>query len=98
MARWLTSVTLPLSAAGNESGKILYRYGAQLSWTFMRISRTWVTLDSALQILMPEADYTKLFTRYFRNAARRSIVVRAKPSPRGPGFPATSSGRTASAC
>lgn len=65
-----------LSSAGTDSGRVLFNYGVQPSWTFMRISRTWATLDASMQFLIPDANYMKLFQRYFENARRRTLNAR----------------------
>lgn len=62
-----------LSSAGSDSGRILYQYKVQPTWTFMRISRTWATLDASMQFLIPGANYMKLFDRYFENARGRAL-------------------------
>ncbi|WP_027133351.1 ABC1 kinase family protein [Geminicoccus roseus] len=62
-----------LSSAGSDSGKILYKYKVQPTWTFMRVSRTWATLDASMQFLIPNANYMKLFDRYFQNARYRAL-------------------------
>jgi ubiquinone biosynthesis protein len=61
-----------LAAAGAATGKILAAYKVQLSWVFMKISRTWMTLDASLNYLIPNADYMKLFQKYGRQAERRA--------------------------
>lgn len=65
-----------LTSAGAASGRILYKYRVQPTWAFMRISRTWATLDASLQFLIPDANYMTLFKRYFMGARLRA--VRAK--------------------
>ena len=62
-----------LSSAGSDSGKVLYHYKVQPSWTFMRISRTWATLDASMQFMIPNANYMKLFDRYFADARVRAM-------------------------
>ena len=62
-----------LSSAGSDSGKILYKYKVQPTWTFMRISRTWATLDASMQFLIPNANYIRLFDRYFETARHRAL-------------------------
>lgn len=62
-----------LTSAGADSGRILYKYKVQPTWTFMRISRTWATLDASLQFLIPNANYMKLFKRYFDGARHRAL-------------------------
>lgn len=60
-----------LGAAGTGSGQIMAKYKVQLSWEFMRISRTWGTLDASLNYLVPDANYIKLFEGYFKDVQRR---------------------------
>jgi ubiquinone biosynthesis protein len=60
-----------LAAAGGDSGRIMFKYQVQLSWAFMRISRTWATLDASLSFIMPTANHMKLFQTYFRKASKR---------------------------
>jgi ubiquinone biosynthesis protein len=60
-----------MAAAGGASGKIMAKYNVQLSWEFMRVSRTWATLDASVSHLYPDANYMNLFRRYFKSAARR---------------------------
>jgi ubiquinone biosynthesis protein len=62
-----------LAAAGTDSGRIMFKYHVQLTWEFMRISRTWSTLDASLSFLMPEANYMRLFKKYFKQAQKRSM-------------------------
>lgn len=60
-----------LASAGSDSGRIMFNYKVQLTWAFMRISRTWSTLDASLSFLMPKANHMRLFQIYFREAAER---------------------------
>lgn len=62
-----------LANAAGATGRILFDYRIVLSWSFMKISRTWATLDASLNYLMPEANYVKLFRRYFVGAERRAL-------------------------
>lgn len=62
-----------LTSAGTDSGRILYKYRVQPTWAFMRISRTWATLDASLQFLIPDANYMQLFKRYFIEARLRQV-------------------------
>jgi ubiquinone biosynthesis protein len=65
-----------LASAGSESGRIMFKYQVQLTWAFMRISRTWATLDASLSYLMPKANHMRLFQTYFRHAAQRRHRLR----------------------
>lgn len=65
-----------LAAAGSDSGRILFDHKVQLSWEFMRISRTWGTLDASLSFLMPEANFMKLFASYAKKSQKRNMTPR----------------------
>lgn len=56
---------------GMETGQLLALDNVVLSWQFMKINRTWSTLDGSLSFLIPEADYIRLIDRYFKGARRR---------------------------
>lgn len=62
-----------LASVGTESGRVMFDYGVQLSWAFMRVSRTWATLDASLNYLVPNVDYMELFGKYFRKHRKRII-------------------------
>jgi ubiquinone biosynthesis protein len=57
---------------GLEAGNALIENKVVLSWSFMKISRTWATLDASLSALLPEVNYMKLVAKYFRGAQRRA--------------------------
>ncbi|MFZ4790603.1 MAG: ABC1 kinase family protein [Candidatus Competibacteraceae bacterium] len=65
-----------LASAGSDSGRIMFKYQVQLTWAFMRISRTWATLDASLSFLMPKANHMQLFQIYFREAGQRRHRLR----------------------
>ena len=85
-----------LTSAGAASGQILYKYRVQPSWTFMRISRTWATLDASMQFLIPDANYMQLFKRYFEvpGSARSAPRACARPWSTGWSRPASRSTNT----
>jgi len=57
---------------GLEAGNVLIEHKVVLSWSFMKISRTWATLDASLATLIPEVNYMKLVAKYFAGAQRRA--------------------------
>lgn len=57
---------------GSEAGRVLFPYKVVMSWQFMKISRTWATLDASLSYLIPDVNYVLLVRKYFRGAQRRS--------------------------
>lgn len=61
-----------MANAGSASGKVMAKFGVQLTWEFMKISRTWATLDASISHLYPDADYMELFRKYFSGSTRRA--------------------------
>lgn len=43
------------------------------TWGFLRIDRTWGTLDATLSYMTPHVDYPKLFRRYFTDREKRVV-------------------------
>ncbi|MDM5177616.1 AarF/ABC1/UbiB kinase family protein [Massilia sp. DJPM01] len=58
---------------GLEAGNVLIENQIVLSWSFMKISRTWATLDASLAALLPEVNYMKLVSTYFKGAQKRAV-------------------------
>ncbi len=56
-----------------EVSRILYRFGAQQTWEFLKIARTLSTLDASLQHLHEDLDYIKTLQNYFKKAASRGM-------------------------
>jgi ubiquinone biosynthesis protein len=65
-----------LNSAATECGRILNEYKVPPSWTFMRVSRTWYTLDTSLSELIPNVSYVRLFRSYFADAQNRMRNIR----------------------
>lgn len=65
-----------INSAANEIGKVLTEYKVPPSWTFMRVSRTWLTVDASLAELIKDVSYVKLFEQYFRDARKRDAKPR----------------------
>jgi ubiquinone biosynthesis protein len=61
-----------IASVGGASGKVLIEHKVAASWQFLKISRTWTTLDAALSFLVPDANYVKLIGGYFREASERN--------------------------
>jgi ubiquinone biosynthesis protein len=62
---------------GNETNKVLNAYRVVLSMMYLKMARTWGTLDASLAYLIPEANYPKLIRGYFRKARKRSGQARS---------------------
>lgn len=63
-----------------EIGRILYRYGAEQTWEFLKIARTLATLDGSLAYLHKDLDYISILKRYFAQASRRAVLQTLKPA------------------
>ncbi len=60
-----------IASVGGASGKVLIENKVAASWQFLKISRTWTTLDAALSFLLPDANYVRLISGYFEEATVR---------------------------
>jgi ubiquinone biosynthesis protein len=66
---------------GLEAGNVLIENQIVLSWSFMKISRTWATLDASLAALLPDVNYMKLVSKYFKGAQQRGLRELGKRGP-----------------
>lgn len=68
------------SVANNmtELGRVLFKYRIWMSWSFLKINRTHLTLDSSLMHLLPNANYPSMLQRYFAEALDRGVLELAK--------------------
>lgn len=55
------------------------KYRITMTWGFTKIDRTFTTMDASLNDLMPTANYTKLFRRYFKQRNRRALRKLVRP-------------------
>ena len=63
----------------NELVKILFQYECTADWSFLRITRAQETVDNSIMHLDPRLNYTKLMTRFFRQAQRRARARQRHP-------------------
>jgi ubiquinone biosynthesis protein len=63
-----------------EVSRILYRYGAEQTWEFLKIARTLSTLDGSLAYLHRDLNYIKILQKYFGQASQRAVMESLKPS------------------
>jgi ubiquinone biosynthesis protein len=63
-----------------EVSRILYRYGAEQTWEFLKIARTLSTLDGSLAYLHRDLNYIKILQKYFGQASQRAVLQAMKPS------------------
>ncbi|NEP50344.1 MAG: AarF/ABC1/UbiB kinase family protein, partial [Moorea sp. SIO3C2] len=62
-----------------EVSKVVARYGIPSNWTFLKVTRSFLTLDGALQYLLPEFDFFKTSRKYDRQADRRALKQSLDP-------------------
>lgn len=53
--------------------RILAKYRIAITWGFLKIDRTWATMDASMNYLMPQVDYPVLIRKYFHQRAKRMI-------------------------
>ena len=53
--------------------KIGYKYGFLFDWEFMKLDRSWVTMDTSIGTLNPRADFPRLYRKYFRERESRRL-------------------------
>ncbi|MCW5735064.1 MAG: AarF/ABC1/UbiB kinase family protein [Enhydrobacter sp.] len=63
-----------------EVSRILYRYGAQQTWEFLKIARTLSTLDGSLSHLHRDLNYIEILRKYFGQASQRAVFEAMRPS------------------
>ena len=54
-----------------SAGKMLAPYNVVMSWQFLKVGRTWSTLDASLSFLLPKVRFPELLRTYFRGATVR---------------------------
>ena len=62
-----------IANAGAEVAQVMMAAKIAGSWAFMKMSRSWVTLDASLAYLTPGIDYGRFFRKYFQEAFRRRV-------------------------
>ncbi|NEO40558.1 MAG: AarF/ABC1/UbiB kinase family protein [Moorea sp. SIOASIH] len=62
-----------------ELSKVIASYGIPSNWTFLKLTRSFLTLDGALQYLLPDFDFFKTSRKYNRQADRRALKQSLEP-------------------
>jgi ubiquinone biosynthesis protein len=73
-----------IEAANIAVSRVMLQHRLPTEWAFLRISRVFSTLDSALVFLFPDINYTRLLRDYFAAAERRRIRTATRQF--GPSF------------
>ena len=68
-----------LGGATSEVTRVAVRYGMPSNWTFLKLSRSFLTLDGSLQYLLPEFDFFKTSRKYNRQSNRRKLQQNLQP-------------------
>jgi ubiquinone biosynthesis protein len=62
-----------VNSLGDDTGNILLAHKIGVTWGFLKVGRSWGTLDASLSYLIPDANYTRLFRRFFSEAQSRAL-------------------------
>ncbi|NEO52888.1 MAG: AarF/ABC1/UbiB kinase family protein [Okeania sp. SIO3B5] len=68
-----------LGGATAELSQVLINYGIPTNWSFLKVSRSLLTLDGSLQYLLPEFDYFKISKKYNKESGRRALTQSLRP-------------------
>lgn len=63
-----------LGGATNEISKVSIKYGVPSNWSFLKVSRSFLTLDGSLQYLIPDFNFFKTIKKYSQQAERRALI------------------------
>ncbi|MEH1781705.1 MAG: AarF/UbiB family protein [Nostoc sp.] len=63
-----------INGAGNEITKVTAKYNLPTNWGLLKVSRSLLTLDGSLQYLVPDFDYFKLISKYYKQKERRALI------------------------
>ena len=63
----------------NEVSQVMMSFGVVGSMTFLKLSRTWATLDASLNYLIPNVNYSKLISQYFKGKIKRASQQPLRP-------------------
>lgn len=60
--------------------RIMAKERLMITWGFLKIDRTWGTLDASMSALVPDIDYPRLFREFFEERALRILYSFDRPS------------------
>ncbi|OBQ27523.1 MAG: protein kinase [Aphanizomenon flos-aquae MDT14a] len=63
-----------IGGASTELSKILSEYQVPSNWSFLKVTRSLLTLDGSLQYLTPKINSIELINKYSKQAARRALA------------------------
>jgi ubiquinone biosynthesis protein len=69
-----------IAAAGAASGQVMGKYKIAASWQFLKVSRTWVTMDASLSYLIDDSNFISMIKSYFRDRNKRMKRSKGKPA------------------
>lgn len=67
-----------MAAMSQKVSKIMANHQVPLTWGIMRVGRSLSTLDASIQVLWPDANFSKLARAYFRDRTRRAMSARGR--------------------
>ncbi|WP_424095220.1 ABC1 kinase family protein [Moorena producens] len=66
-------------AATGDLSKVLTKYRIPNNWTFLKMSRSFLTLDGTMQYLLPDFDFFKTSKKYNRQSDKRALKQSLEP-------------------
>lgn len=63
-----------IGGATNEISKVSIKYKVPSNWSFLKVSRSLLTLDGSLQYLLPDYNFFKTIKKYRKQADRRDLI------------------------
>ncbi|NEQ77702.1 MAG: AarF/ABC1/UbiB kinase family protein [Okeania sp. SIO2C9] len=68
-----------LGGATAEFSQVLVKYGIPSNWSFLKVSRSLLTLDGSLQYLLPDFNYFNISKKYNKESERRALIQSLRP-------------------
>jgi ubiquinone biosynthesis protein len=69
-----------IGGASAELTKVAARYQVPTNWSFLKVTRSLLTLDGSLQYLIPDFNFLKLISKYNKEADRRALIQSLSPT------------------
>lgn len=69
------------STVSDEMTRVMARYGVTINWSFFKMLRGWITMDTSLRELIPSADLPKVMRNYTKKRRGREFRAVLKELP-----------------
>jgi len=68
-----------IGSATAELSQVLVKYGIPSNWSFLKLTRSFLTLDACVQFLLEDFDIIKIIRKYNRQSDRRALNRSLQP-------------------